>query len=418
MPAGRAVNLESTYQSMNDIRLAEDLIDAAEAVARLGVSRATLYAYASRGRIRTAPHPDNPRARLYRAADIAALITHKARFSRPGVAAATALDWGLPVLTTGLTAIVDGRPRYRERDAVALSETATLEAIAALLWDDAADPFAGAAFDPQEIPGWQETSSRCLATPATDRAIALLPALLDCEGPAAATSRRARQDAARLVLALATAAAGVPRLQPGPLHAALAEAWSRPEAADAIRRSLVLCADHELNASTFTVRVVASTGARMTAALLAGLAALSGPRHGGVTERLHAALAEIGPGGDATAMAKARLERGDDLPGFGHPLYPDGDPRATAMLGAITVDPVMAGLVAAAEALASQRPTLDAGLVAIERAHRLPRCSALALFAIGRSVGWIAHVFEQRAAGTLIRPRAEYRPAEPRRSRF
>jgi citrate synthase len=113
-----------------------------------------------------------------------------------------------------------------------------------------------------------------------------------------------------------------------------------------------------------------------------------------------------------TALA-ARLDRGDRLPGFGHRLYPDGDPRATALLAALDPGPRWRGMFAAAEALTGQRPNIDTALVALERTLRLPDGSALAIFASGRTAGWIAHALEQRQDGRLIRPRASYVEAQP-----
>src|SRR5439155_24849267 len=103
--------------------------------------------------------------------------------------------------------------------------------------------------------------------------------------------------------------------------------WSAKAAVPAIRKALVLMADHELNASTFAARVAASTGASMAASLLAGLCALSGPRHGGAGEALLGLLADAERLGLEKVIA-SWLARTKYLPGFGHPLYPNGDPRA------------------------------------------------------------------------------------------
>src|SRR6185436_8477012 len=115
---------------------------------------------------------------------------------------------------------------------------------------------------------------------APDRASALLPLLTAREAPSASAAKpnaHAFGAAARLVQAVISAIAGIGRPIDGALHQAIATAWGKPKAADAIRRSLVLLADHELNASTFAVRVVASTGARLTHCVMGGLHAVSGP---------------------------------------------------------------------------------------------------------------------------------------------
>ena len=371
------------------------LIPAAEAAGRLGVRVQTLYSYVSRGLVRTKPHAGDPRARLYMAADIDALAARRQRARRPSTAAATALDWGLPVLETSLSSIADGHLCFRNVDAVTFAATASLEETAALLWGVSVTDF------PQ---------GRALpiakAARATDRAIARLALLLPDEGPGLAGGIAIAR-ASALVRRLAEAAAGAP-LPDGPMHVALAGAWKKPGTADTIRRALVLSADHELNASSFAVRVVASTGASMANCMIAGLAALSGPIHGGASERVAMFLEEVTRAASPASAVAARLARGESIPGFGHVLYAQGDPRAIALLAAAGGAANSQPLCRAVEEATGLRPNIDFALAALERGLGLPRGAALALFAIGRSVGWIAHAFEQQSTGQLIRPRARY----------
>jgi citrate synthase len=117
---------------------------------------------------------------------------------------------------------------------------------------------------------------------------------------------------------------------------------------------------------------------------------------------------------DPQVAIAARLARGENLPGFGHRLYPDGDPRAAALLAALAPGAWWQALLRAVWELTGLRPNVDFALVALEREAGLPAGSALALFAAGRTAGWIAHALEQRADGRLIRPRAIYAgPAMP-----
>jgi citrate synthase len=153
---------------------------------------------------------------------------------------------------------------------------------------------------------------------------------------------------------------------------------------------------------------VASTGAALPACLLAGLAALSGPLHGGMTERVSALLAEPAMQTAPRSAIAARLQRGEYVPGFGQRLYPQGDPRAAVLLAPLDLDPWLRDVFAAVEELTGARPNIDAALVALERTLRLPPGAALAIFAVGRTAGWIAHALEQRRDGRLIRPRASY----------
>src|SRR5262249_13969243 len=111
----------------------------------------------------------------------------------------------------------------------------------------------------------------------------------------------------------------------GSLHERLARTWRRKEASDLIRRALVLLADHELNASTFAARVTVSTGASLAAGVLAGLATLTGPLHGGAAAAVWE-LMEVAQSRGAGQAVREHLAMGRPLAGFGHPLYPGGDP--------------------------------------------------------------------------------------------
>jgi citrate synthase len=185
-----------------------------------------------------------------------------------------------------------------------------------------------------------------------------------------------------------------------------------------------LAADHELNASTFAARVVASTGADVYGCLSAALAALSGPRHGGAADRVDALLLEAGPADRVEQVVHERQRRGEVIEGFAHPIYtPHDDPRGT-MLVEIARDlrgesPEVQSVLALVDAMRQGGfggPSIDVGLVAVARALALPVGSATALFAVGRTVGWVAHSLEQYQAGYLLRPRARYRedPETPR----
>jgi citrate synthase len=183
----------------------------------------------------------------------------------------------------------------------------------------------------------------------------------------------------------------------------------------AINQCLVLCADHELNASTFAARIAASAGCDLYACVSAALAVLTGARHGGMSRVVESMVAEAGSPEGARRFVRERSKQGDLIPGFGHRLYPDRDPRADALLalarerlGSNARRDTLFALVDAVRAVGREPPTLDVGLVATTRALGLPAGSAAALFAMGRIAGWIAHVLEQREAGYLLRPRARY----------
>ena len=401
-----------------------DLLPAAAVCAQLGISPATLYAYVSRGLIESRPGPGH-RSRLYLRRDVERLAQRKKAGRGAARGAAQSLDRGLPVMETAISLIRPDSPYYRGRAAVAMArEGATLEDVARLLWDcGEQDPF-----DPAPTGGWPARVAP-IATDATlppiKRAMAAIPLLAvderDSLNAAPATRRRIaatllRQNAALLV-------GGTPDARP--VHRLLADAWRPGDAAFAelVRVALVLCADHELNVSAFAARVVASTGAHLHATVCAGLAAMSGPRHGGATARAHALLVDAVASGDPAAFIRERWRRGDELPGFNHVLYPDGDPRGAEVLRVLRelrsdaprMRDVEAVIAATAET-SGQHPNIDGLLAAICYVHGLPGSHALVMFAGARLTGWLAHALEQQALGTLIRPRARYTglaPAKP-----
>ncbi len=371
-------------------------LTAREAAAELGITRATLYAYVSRGLIRAEAGPG--RVKAYNAGDVRALRRRTAGGSAPAPEAAQ------PVLSSAITLIDRGQLYYRGRDAVRLAAAASLETVAGILWQsDDAQLFAEAPPDVIEPAG----------LPGPARAIALL-------AQAGATDDRAHNLGPRGV---ARSGAQILHLvargllpgfadERGALHERLARLWRVPAAQDVIRAVLVLSADHELNASAYAARVVAATRATPYQAVIAGLAALQGPRHGGQTAQVAALFREADHAGDAEEAVLGRLARGEALPGFGHPLYPAGDPRGTALLARLPeARPESAqarAIVTAAGKLADLKPNIDFALVALQRGWQLPDRAPFALFAIGRTVGWIAHAQEQYGDERLIRPRARY----------
>jgi citrate synthase len=369
-------------------------LDRSSALARLAVRPQTLYAYVSRGRIDVRPDPRDPRRSLYRASDVEALAARRARGRKPAAIAASAIAWGEPAITTSVSTVAHGRPTYAGVDAIALAEHATLEDVAALLWCAAA---------PVALPSTtrREACGRAAALAALAALAASQPATIGRDAPSL------RADAAAAVAALAGALGGTGR---GAVHRRLARGWSVDrDGAEVLRRALVLLADHELNASTFAARVAASTGAPIAACLLAGLATLSGPRHGGAADALATLLCDARRLGADAAVARWQ-ERDGALPGFGHPLYPEGDPRATALLSSVALDVELCALRDAALAATHAPPNVDFALLAVARALALPEDAPFRLFAVARSVGWAAHAIEQVGTGQLIRPRARYVP--------
>ena len=377
--------------------MTDSWIDGAASAARMGVKPQTLYAYVSRGRIEARPDPSDPRKSLYRVEDIDRLAARKARGRRAAVVAQDAMAWGEPILASAITDISGGRLWFRGVDATVLAKTLTLEEVAVRLWN---------CDDPDALAREPKPRVRMRGT-AQARAFAALAARAGMDPPALGRAPQALwREGASLMIDLAGALGD--GVVDGPAHLILSQAWNLDAAkADLVRRALVLMADHELNASTFAARVAASTGASLAAATLAGLSALSGPRHGGASAGV-AALMEDAARQGAEAAVRAVIARGDQPPGFGHRFYPDGDPRAEALLEALRPDPELIALKQAGEQVTGRRANIDLALAAMTHALSLPAEAPFAIFALGRSVGWIAHALEQLESGTLIRPRARY----------
>jgi len=393
-------------------------LSAREAAAELAISPATLYAYVSRGLIRSEPSPDS-RSHRYRAEDIRGLKERRAPAVEPR--GFRSFDPDLPVMDSAIATITEAGAIYRGVNCVDLAEKDTLEHAATLLWDvTGVDPFA-----PDNCPHVSDTM-RAIAEAAKraapiDRAIAVL-ALASSADPGAFTRApegRAMVGARMLRLLVATMLNTTPSAEP--VHQQIAKAWApdNKHAPDLIRRALVLLADHELNASTFTVRCAASTGLNLYDAVIAGLAALKGPMHGGagvLASRLVKTLIDQDP----EPVIRDRVALGERFAGFGHGVYKHGDPRAISLLNALT----RAGAPRKFTREVPERiaeatgefVNIDYALAVLVHSLRLGAGSELTLFAMARAVGWIAHASEQLQFGRLIRPRARYVGPAPGRS--
>jgi citrate synthase len=254
-----------------------------------------------------------------------------------------------------------------------------------------------------------------------------------------ANSRKAVRLTAQLGTLVATLGrvnAGAGPIQPDPVlgHAAnflYMLTGDRPSAvaARAFDVALVLHADHELNASTFAARVAAATLADMHSAIVAAIATLKGPLHGGANADVMRMLLEIGatsPPERAEEVVRGRLARKEKIPGFGHRVYHTEDPRATDLrqmsrdLGQRAGQPVWSDMSQRIEALVKNEkklnPNVDFYSASTYYALGIPIELFTPIFAVSRMSGWTAHVLEQYAHNRLIRPRADYTgPEYPQR---
>ena len=413
-----------------------EFLSAREAAELLGVKLPTVYAYTSRGLIQSVPGGKG-RSRRYRRRDLERLCARRDARAGHGPVAAAALRQGEPVMDSSITMIsIEQGPIYRGRPALELADEGRgFEWVAEGLWSG----------DWRERPlpeGWRpsqlgiDPEALIRVMPPRSGPLAVMSCVIPLLGahdpgrfswhPDAVQARARfllRRCAAILAfggadedpIAAIEASLAAPTVAAS-VGAAFSLSLSEAEIA-VLDQSLVLAADHELNASTFAARVAASTGTDLYGCLSAAIAALAGPRHGGAADRVDALLLEAGPADRVQAVVHDRQRRGEVIEGFAHPIYaPHSDPRGNRLLelacrlhGEREAVQSVVALVDAMQKGGFGGPSIDVGLVAVARALGLPAGTATALFALGRMVGWVAHCLEQYEAGFLVRPRARYR---------
>lgn len=368
-------------------------ITMAEACSQLGVRPQTIYAYVSRGKLEVMPDPADTRRSLYRAEDVAGLAKRKQAGRKHETLATNTLFGAEPSIPTAISTFHRQRLYYRGQDAVALAASASLEEVAQLLWnsDQLAD----------------FSCAVRMSSPGRVAAFTSLAAL-------AATGHSSRGRMTRvlhtecqsLVGQLANAFGA--QLGKRPLHLRFAQAWKlSPQSAELLRTAMVLLVDHELTSSAFATRIAASTGASLPACLLSGLTTLSGPLHGDASGRVKALFDDVARQGEDHVIAHY-LSTGLPLAGFGHHLYPDGDPRAAALLARFEPPEVITRFIGKATQLTGLHPNIDVALAALAAHCGLPDDAAFGLFATARSIGLLAHGLEQLSVAQVIRPRGRY----------
>lgn len=395
-------------------------LGAEEAARRLGVKQETLYAYVSRGLLRRERAGDGRRSR-YDEAEVERLARGGRRAGRgPGDL----------VIETAITAIQDDRLTYRGLEATRLAAAHRFEEVAHWLWTGELAP----------PPPWRAEPA---AVAVGGAAQAALPAgtlpleRLRVIAAALATTDELRfeLDPQAVVAAGQGLIAGLVDCLPdatgaeagnpggwiaGRLWFKLAPGPPEPALLRLLDAALVLLADHELAASTVAARVAASVRADPYAVVSAGLATASGALHAGASLHIETLLAEVRRPEQAARAVGEWLRRGERIRGFGHPLYRGGDPRGAFLLERLRAAAAGSGRLAAAEAVlaaAGRRrlpaPNIDFALATLASVAGMTRGAGEAVFAVGRTAGWLAHALEEYRRGTPIRPRAAYtgRPA-------
>ena len=376
--------------------MTERWIARGEALARLGVKTQTLYAYVSRGRIAARPDPDDPRRSLYAAEDVARLTEGEAPRPAPFARAASR---GEAELRSSVSVTQDGRLFYRGLDAVQLSDQATLETAARLLWDARDNPFAAVRPRVDAVGGGQPRH----------RLFAVLARRAVEEGSSRGQDAGALRATAAAVLneAVDAVAGAGPRLH---FHQRLARGWKTPERDhDLIRRALVLGADAPFGEAVTATRAAASGGAPLAGAALAGLTTLAGCATAQAVEAATTAIAEARRNG--SRLDPARIADLDfDAVAW---AQDGGDPRAAALLAHAGLSPDLTALCQQAEAAAGRPVSLAFALALIGRRLDLPREGALDLLLIARLTGLLAHAADQVLNGSPIRARLRYVGPEP-----
>jgi citrate synthase len=421
------------------------MLTASEAAGALGVKLGTLYAYVSRGWLKSYRRRIGRQA-LYRRSDIEALrgVVTPER-GRRGRSLPDASSWvtvaqpkssepaasGVIVAESAVSSIVEGRLAYRGYPIEEVVEHATFEEACLLLWNGerpSADEITALRAEICDARMPPQVASTLAPVgddaPPLLRLAAVMPALAAWDRRQAPKSRldRAKLIVSHLPLALARERHTGALARDGGMARRLLESVAGTSAAEweivALNRVLVACAEHELNASTFAARVVASTGADLFASVLAALCSLSGPIHGGACDRIEELFAQITAGARIADCLDAIARENRLPPGFGHAIYPHGDPRAVLLRGHAETIARRKGRKLLEIALRIEdtvwkrerlRPNLDFYLTVSTRMLGFPRGLPAAIFGVGRCSGWIAHALEQYADNRLIRPRMRYR---------
>ncbi|HWW57544.1 MAG TPA: citrate synthase [Sphingopyxis sp.] len=380
----------------------DDYISAEEAAGILGVSRATIYAYVSRKGIRSRPVPGT-RQHRYRRVDVEQI---KARSGR------SAASGGIEIASR-ITTIGDDEIFYRGRSAAELSDSATFEQVAARLWDVDASVFDRPA--PRGSPLFERLDTLLAAEAGVDRAIAHFP-FLEQANPRGYDLSHAGMAATGvdIVRWLTAIILNKREASADPVHLQFERALAlQPEQTELLRRVLILAADHGVNENTYAVRMVARAGVTPWRSVSVGLALAVGRQSKfGQNESLRRFIGEILAAPDPEVVVTRQIKENQELPGFGSPIYPDGDPRAAALV--TFCDHALSDraeyrklrrAIELAHEFGGLRPnfafvsTFAEALTGLQtRREFVGLSSSEAPYLIGRSAGWVAHCIEQVAS--------------------
>jgi citrate synthase len=384
----------------------DGFLDSEQAARRLGVKVATLYAYVSRGMIESHPSGD-ARRRLFVAEDVEALArrTRQANSTQPKVA----------TVLTSITEIRRDGPVYRGQRASDLAVSATYEEVAALLWGTSGELNTGA---------WRRLAVNVPGALAIPDRLEQVVIMAGAQDPMRGDLRpEAVVDSGRALIATMAASIGhrdrtEPALRVGGRRVIGSVAGTvaaglirnpRPGHVSVVNAAMVMLADHELAASTFAVRLAASTRADHYHGILAGLGTIAGPLHSGAPVVVEAFLREADRVGAGRAVDET-LRRGTRLPGFGHAVYQTGDGRFPVLkrlvegAGSSHWSSLLDSVLVAAEQRGVRAPNIDLGLGAMTLGFGMAPGASGTIFTVARVAGWIAHYLEE-----LLEPPLRFR---------
>lgn len=408
-----------------------DYLSREEVTHALNIRAQTLYAYVSRGWIRSTSRPGT-KLKLYSREDVERILERIRARRGHGAVAAAAMRWGDPIIRSAITEITADGPKYRGRSALELARGGhPFESVAELLWSGIwfeepitwevePPPFPPGALIARigvEHPESQLFQSMALLSIAIGMSRGV-PAERIKQGTAVIAARQLIRALAGCLGFLGKRPGYVTPLAREPVAAGIARACglaASGEAVSALDAALILSADHELAPSTFAARVAASTNADLHSAIASALCTHSGTQQGRSCDRLE----ELMDSSDSPASLRRTLDAlqrsGAKLTGFNHPLYPKGDQRSEHLvkLARAIRRPGRKAAAAfrfldAARERLEARPSIEAALVVLTRSLGLPSGSASGVFALGRCAGWVAHILEQRMYGFMLRPRAQF----------
>jgi citrate synthase len=431
------VNTEASLQELEespDAALKSGYVGAGEAMAMLGIRQQTLYAYVSRGLIASIGQA-NRKEKLYLRADVERMGMRSLARTGHVALAASAMNWGNPIVQTTITEITPMGPRYRGRLATDLARARVpLESVAELLWTGYLSdvPAQWAVTRPSaELLRMTEAMVSPNATHQLLEIFGLVTMQLGVEsGPEAAAAERGQggrmYDAARQIIQTLVACLGfagpAARFRPMQAGETLVQGVSRAlgvaetdENLEALEAIMTVFADHELSPGTLCARVCASGGSALHSCIASGACAIAGLDIGREYLRVDAFLEGRLTAGVLMQRVAQAQERGQVVPGFVHPVYPQGDPRGRYLLEVLgrrkrvsKQSRVLMQFVEDMDSGLSLYPRHEFGVVALARAVGLPSQVPGALFGLARAIGWVAHVQEQRVTGSLLRPRAQF----------